>query len=105
MPTALFQDVSPGARLENQCPAGSLEVTVKVPAQVDMYTFGTRTTQFHICATCGIVPVATSEVDGRLYAVVNVNTFDGVDASLIGPATAGALPGVLLAESAIGHRM
>ncbi|HEX7111491.1 MAG TPA: hypothetical protein VF216_03535, partial [Mizugakiibacter sp.] len=30
---------------------------------------------------CGVVPVATSRIDGRLYAVVNVNTFEGVDPS------------------------
>jgi hypothetical protein len=29
------------------------------------------------------VPVVTSEIEGRLYAVVNVNTFDGVDAALL----------------------
>jgi len=29
------------------------------------------------------VPVVTSRIDGRLYAVVNVNTFDGVDPSLL----------------------
>jgi hypothetical protein len=29
------------------------------------------------------VPVVTSEIAGHLYAVVNVNTFDGVDAALL----------------------
>ena len=32
--------------------------------------------------------VVTSRVDGRLYAVVNVNTFDGVDPALLRPASA-----------------
>jgi (2Fe-2S) ferredoxin len=32
---------------------------------------------------CGIVPVVTSRIDGRLYAVVNVNTFEGVEPSLL----------------------
>jgi len=36
-----------------------------------------------VCSRCGIVPVVTSRLDGRLYAVVSVNTFDGVASSLI----------------------
>ncbi|MDY7807699.1 hypothetical protein U0E23_35335, partial [Burkholderia stagnalis] len=75
------------------CPSGALEITVKDPARVGTYAFGTGTAQFHVCATCGVVPVVTSEVDGRLYGVVNVNAFDGVDASLIDPPTAGSFDG------------
>ncbi|MGB8717580.1 MAG: hypothetical protein WCD66_14675 [Rhodanobacteraceae bacterium] len=47
------------------------------------YAFDTRTAHFHICRTCGIVPVVTSEIEGRLYAVVSVNAFDGVDPALL----------------------
>ena len=32
---------------------------------------------------CGIVPVVTSRIDGRLYAVVSVNAFEDVDQSLL----------------------
>jgi hypothetical protein len=32
---------------------------------------------------CGAVPVVTSDIAGTTYAVVNVNTFDNVDASLL----------------------
>ena len=64
-------------------PAGSLEVAIRDDAKVSRYAFGTRTAEFHVCAQCGIVPVVTSRIDGRLYAVVSVNAFDGVDASLL----------------------
>lgn len=64
-------------------PAGALKVAVKDPALVSRYAFGTRTAEFHICARCGIVPVVTSRIDDRLYAVVSVNAFDGVDPSLV----------------------
>lgn len=64
-------------------PAGALKVAVKDPALVSRYAFGTRTAEFHICARCGIVPVVTSLIDDRLYAVVSVNAFDGVDPSLV----------------------
>jgi hypothetical protein len=70
------------------CPTGALEVTVKDPARVGAYAFGTQTARFHVCAVCGVVPVVTSDAGGRLRAVVNVNAFDGVDASLIEPAAA-----------------
>ena len=68
------------------CPAGSLRVTVAAPSRTARYAFGTKTAQFHICSACGVVPVVTSQIDGRLYAVVNVNTFEGVQPSLLQPA-------------------
>ena len=64
-------------------PAGALDVRVDDPALVSKYVFGTRTAVFHICSRCGGAPVVTSEIDGTLYAVVSVNAFDNVDASLL----------------------
>jgi hypothetical protein len=64
-------------------PDGKLRVAVKDPSLVSKYAFGTETATFHICMRCGIVPVVTSELDGRLYAVVSVNAFDDVDPSLV----------------------
>ena len=64
-------------------PAGVLEVVVKDRSLVSKYAFGTRTAEFHTCARCGIVPVVTSRIDDRLYAVVSVNAFEGVDQSLL----------------------
>ena len=64
-------------------PTAALEVVVKDPSLVHQYAFGTRTADFHICVRCGIVPVATSRIDGHTYAVVSVNAFEGVDQSLL----------------------
>ena len=64
-------------------PAGMLRVVVREPAFASRYAFDTRTAEFHVCSRCGIVPVVTSRIDGHLYAVVNVNAFEGVDASLL----------------------
>ena len=50
---------------------------------VARYAFGTETASFIVCARCGVAPFVTSEIEGATYAVVNVNTFDGVDRSLI----------------------
>ncbi|RUL76008.1 hypothetical protein EKH80_09815 [Dyella choica] len=64
-------------------PAGCLKIRVKDPAQVSRYAFGTETADFHICKRCGVVPLVTSSIDGQDYAVVNVNTFENVDASML----------------------
>jgi hypothetical protein len=60
----------PGARLAAE--VGDASVLTR-------YRFGTGTADFHVCARCGAVPYVTSAIEGRLYAVVNVNTFEGID--------------------------
>jgi hypothetical protein len=69
-------------------PSGVLKVRIKKPSTVSKYAFGTETAAFHICTACGVVPLVTSEIDDHLYAVVNVNTFEGVDSSLFHHASA-----------------
>jgi hypothetical protein len=64
-------------------PQAALRVEVREPKAVSKYLFGTRTAVFHVCTRCGIAPVVTSEIDGRLYAVVSVNAFNNVDSSLL----------------------
>lgn len=64
-------------------PEGSLAITVREPSLVNHYAFGTGTADFHICARCGVVPVSTCGAEGNLYAVVNVNTLDGVEPSML----------------------
>ncbi len=62
-------------------PHAALKVAVSDSSLVSRYMFGTKTAEFHVCARCGVVPVVTSLIDGRLYAVVSVNAFEGVDSS------------------------
>ncbi|WP_267225019.1 GFA family protein [Dyella silvae] len=69
-------------------PDGQLKVTLRNPAQVSRYSFGTRTADFLTCTQCGVVPVATSLIDGHLFAVVSVNAMEGVDPTLFRRATA-----------------
>jgi hypothetical protein len=64
-------------------PRGALTVAVEDPSLVSRYAFGTKTADFHVCTACGVVPVVTSRLDGRLYAVVNVNAFESIDPSLL----------------------
>ncbi len=63
--------------------SGVLRVEVSDPSAVSKYSFETRTAIFHICSRCGVAPVVTSEIDGHLYAVVNVNAFNDIEQSLL----------------------
>ncbi len=68
-------------------PSANVTVHIREPNAVSDYAFGTQTATFRICAKCGAVPCVTSEIDGRLYAVVNVNALENMDASMLRPAT------------------
>jgi hypothetical protein len=69
-------------------PGSVLKIMIREPAFLSMYEFGTKTAQFQLCVRCGVVPVVTSRIDGRVYAVVSVNAFEGVDRALIRPSPA-----------------
>ena len=60
-------------------PDGRVQLSFDDSTLVHRYRFGTETADFHICAKCGVAPIATSEIDGSAYAVVNVNCFDDVE--------------------------
>jgi hypothetical protein len=61
------------------CPTGSLAIEIRDPSRHSTYSFGTKTADFHLCSICGAVPVVTSEIDGKTYAVVSVNAMEGID--------------------------
>jgi hypothetical protein len=60
-------------------PEAQLEARIADEKRISRYRFGTATADFYVCRECGGLPFATSEIDGRLYAVVNVLTFDDAD--------------------------
>ncbi len=64
-------------------PPAALVVRIREPEHVTRHTFATGTAQFHICDKCGAVPVVTSRIDGRLYAVVNVNALKDIEPLLL----------------------
>jgi hypothetical protein len=69
-------------------PASRLSVAIRDASSVSTYAFATRTATFHICKQCGVVPIVTCDIAGRLYAVVNVNVLDNVDPSWLRRAAA-----------------
>jgi hypothetical protein len=64
-------------------PRAKLVASIGDGEMVSEYTFGTGTATFHVCSRCGAVPFAGCEIDHNLYAVVNVNVFENVDATRI----------------------
>lgn len=64
-------------------PGSALEVTVGNPALSTKYRFGTGTAEFHVCSRCGVVPLVSCRIEGQTYAVVNVNSFENVESSLL----------------------
>jgi hypothetical protein len=60
-------------------PDAKLAVDIEAADLVSKYRFGTGTAEFFVCAGCGVVPLVTSTIDGRIYAVVNVNAFGTLD--------------------------
>ncbi len=62
-------------------PQGRFHLHVGDESRVTRYRFGTKTADFHVCASCGVIPIVTCTIEGRRYAVFNVNTFQDVDRS------------------------
>lgn len=66
----------------------ALVVRLRDASLLSKYTQGTNTAEFWVCARCGVVPVVTSQIEGRTFAVVNVNALEGIDESLLKRASA-----------------
>jgi hypothetical protein len=62
-------------------PDGRFHLRIADKTRVTQYRFGTKTADFHVCLTCGAIPIVTCMIEGIRYAVFNVNTFDDVDRS------------------------
>ena len=60
-------------------PGAILKATIDDQSITSNYRFGTATADFYVCSRCGVVPFVLSEIDNQLFAVVNVNTFEGID--------------------------
>jgi len=64
-------------------PGAQLRIAIRDPSRVSRYAFGTKTADFHVCSDCGVAPVVTSAIEGRIYAVVSVKAFDDVQAATL----------------------
>lgn len=57
-------------------PAGKLEITLRIPADVSRYRFALRTADFLVCRTCGVYVAAVCAIENVTYAVLNANVLD-----------------------------
>jgi hypothetical protein len=57
-------------------PAGSLRIVLTNSEAVSYYQFGLKTAEFLICQRCGVYAGAIQREEGRIFGVVNVNTFE-----------------------------
>ena len=62
--------------LSTSDPNGKVKITVHDPNLLIRYRFGLKTADFLICKRCGIYLAAVMTVGDRVYATVNINTFD-----------------------------
>jgi hypothetical protein len=69
-------------------PDGRFHLHIADDKRVACYRFGTKTADFHLCLTCGAIPIVTCTIEGTRYAVFNVNTFDDVNRSQLVEAAA-----------------
>ncbi len=63
-------------------PSAKLKAQIINPTQLTRHSFATRTAEFLICKQCEDIPLVTSEIDGRLYAVVNIHALQGISPTL-----------------------
>lgn len=56
-------------------PASRLQVTIG-QQPVSYYRFGHQLADFMVCGCCGVMPMVSSVIDGRRYAVININTLE-----------------------------
>lgn len=57
-------------------PGGRLRAVVREGGAVRKYRYATLTSEAWICAKCGCLTFFTCDLDGKLYAAINVNSFD-----------------------------
>ena len=65
-----------GARTTSD-PAGSVRFDIAEASALRRYRFGLRSADFLLCAECGVYLGAMIEVNGRAYATLNANCFEG----------------------------
>ena len=55
--------------------AGGVAI-ITLDRRTTRYRFGTGTTEFLVCGSCGVYVAALTEVDGAFFATLNLNAFD-----------------------------
>lgn len=57
-------------------PDAHLVVTIRDQQATTRYQFASKTTDFLICTHCGIPTLVLDEIEGKIYALLKLNTLD-----------------------------
>lgn len=57
-------------------PKARLKVRFADGELISRYRFGTGSADFIFCKRCGVMPLLTTEIDGKVFSLVNVNSLD-----------------------------
>ena len=60
-------------------PNGRFSLAIGDESQLNRYRFGSKTADFHVCRACGVMPITTCSIASTRYAVVNIQSFNGID--------------------------
>jgi len=60
-------------------PKSELLIYIKERTQVISYQFGTKTAEFCLCGSCGCLCYVLSNINGQIFAVININILDNKD--------------------------
>ena len=59
-------------------PQGKLRVELADTTSTRRYRFGSETAEMLLCSICGVFPLITCTIEGKLYAVLNANSINGL---------------------------
>lgn len=66
-------------------PDASLEVSLTSLSALRQYRFSTKTADFNVCSSCGVLVFASAESPGHMLAVVNTRTLNSATTFLLPP--------------------
>lgn len=67
-------------------PDAMLTVALEDKDQITRYRFGTKTADYYVCGQCGANPFVTCAIDDSLFAIVNINCLEDLNAEQLVPA-------------------
>jgi len=57
-------------------PNGKLIVKIKSNKYIKYYQFSSKQVNFVFCTKCGVMPLSTTKINEKLYALININTLN-----------------------------
>ncbi|MBL1275233.1 MAG: hypothetical protein COB30_004030 [Ectothiorhodospiraceae bacterium] len=55
-------------------PEGRLSIKIKNSENIIKYQFASKHIEFVFCKICGVMPLSVTEIDGNIFAVINIKT-------------------------------